>query len=159
MSVKGYGKSFLENRLLRLIILDAPVVCFGLNSLFYFQAMAVYGQLTGKPINDPPTPPSGLPGGTPEHTGPSDDGTTSGSVESSIKPKTPVSSTQAFREVEGSKDSQMKWSPPGAAGFRKPGSPTTAHFTAATSPTRSRDFSWFRYLYMKLKKSSVSASF
>ena len=82
MSVKGYGKSFLENRLLRLIILDAPVVCFGLNSLFYFQAMAVYGQLTGKPINDPPTPPSGLPGGTPEHTGPSDDGTTGGSVES-----------------------------------------------------------------------------
>lgn len=99
--------------------------------------MAVYGQLTGKPYNDPPTPPSGLPGGTPEHTGPSDDG----SVESSIKPKTSVSSTQAFREVEGSKDSQMKWSPPGAAGFRKPGSPTTAHFTAATSPTRSRDFS------------------
>lgn len=141
MSFKGYGKSFLENRLLRLIILDAPVVCFGLNSLFYFQAMAVYGQLTGKPINDPPTPPSGLPGGTPEHTGPSDDGTTGGSVESSRKPKTPVSSTQAFREVEGSKDSQMKWSPPGAAGFRKPGSPTTAHFTAATSPTRSRDFS------------------
>lgn len=114
---------------------------FGLNSLFYFQAMAVYGQLTGKPNTDPPTSPSGLPGATPEHRGPSDDGTTGGSVESSIKPKTPVSSTQAFREVEGSKDSQMKWSPPGAAGFRKPGSPTTAHFTAATSPTRSRDFS------------------
>lgn len=106
------------------------------------QAMAVYGQLTGgKPNSDPPTPPSGLPGDTPEHTGPSDDGTTGGSAGSSIKPKTAVSSTQAFREVEGSKDSQMKWSPPGAAGFRKPGSSTTAHFTAATSATRSRDFS------------------
>ena len=106
------------------------------------QAMAVYGQLTGKPKDDPPPqlPPSGLPDSTPEDQGPSDDGTKPGGDVSSMKSKTSVSGTNVFREVEGSKDSHMKWNPP-ASGFRKPGSPSTVHFTAATSPTRSRDFS------------------
>lgn len=103
------------------------------------QAMAVYGQLTGKPRDDspPPPPPPGLPDGTPDDKGPSDV-TKGGSDDNLTKPKTSPSGATSFREVEGSKDLHMKWTPP--ATYRKPGSPSTAHLTAATSPTRARDF-------------------
>ena len=100
--------------------------------------MAVYGQVTGKPKNDPPPPPPGLPDATPEDKGPSGDDTKGPSGESSTTPKTSASTSKDFREVEGSKDLHMRWNPSGS--YRKSSGPSTSHFTAATSPTRSRDF-------------------
>ncbi|XP_067057595.1 stomatin-like protein stl-1 [Acropora muricata] len=102
------------------------------------QAMAVYGQLTGKPTDDPSSSPPGLPDTTPE-----DKGTRDGTIERSIDGSSQVSGTFAsarkeFRQVEGSQDQHMKWSPP--SNYGKPASSPTPHFTAATSPTRARDF-------------------
>ncbi|XP_029182905.2 stomatin-like protein 2, mitochondrial [Acropora millepora] len=102
------------------------------------QAMAVYGQLTGKPNGDPSPSPPGLPDTTPE-----DKGTRDGTIERSIDGSSQVSGTFAsarkeFRQVEGSQDQHMKWSPP--SNYGKPASSPTPHFTAATSPTRARDF-------------------
>lgn len=102
------------------------------------QAMAVYGQLTGKPTDDPSSSPPGLPDTTPE-----DKGTRDGTIERSIDGRSQVSGTFAsahkeFRQVEGSQDQHMKWSPP--SNYGKPASSPTPHFTAATSPTRARDF-------------------
>ena len=103
--------------------------------------MAVYGQLTGKPTDDPSSSPPGLPDTTPE-----DKGTRDGTVERSIDGRSQVSGTFAsarkeFRQVEGSQDQHMKWSPP--SNYGKPASSPTPHFTAATSPTRARDFDWY----------------
>ncbi|XP_074627808.1 stomatin-like protein stl-1 isoform X4 [Acropora palmata] len=102
------------------------------------QAMAVYGQLTGKPNDDPSLSPPGLPDTTPE-----DKGTRGGTIERSIDGSSQVSGTFAsahkeFRQVEGSQVQHMKWSPP--SNYGKPASSPTPHFTAATSPTRARDF-------------------
>lgn len=88
--------------------------------------MAVYGQVTGRPKDDPPPPPGGLPDSTndPE---PSGDYTNKGGVGETKKDKPSASSSSHFREVEGSRD----WNPP---------VPSRSHFTAATSPTRTREF-------------------
>ena len=114
--------------------------------------MAVYGQLTGKPNDDPSPSPPGLPDTTPE-----DKGTRDGTIERSIDGRSQVSGTFAsahkeFRQVEGSQDQHMKWSPP--SNYGKPASSPTPHFTAATSPTRARDFHWyttdkFKYCWAK----------
>ena len=98
----------------------------------------MYGQLTGKPNGNPSPSPPGLPDTTPE-----DKGTRDGTIERSIDGSSQVSGTFAsarkeFRQVEGSQDQHMKWSPP--SNYGKPASSPTPHFTAATSPTRARDF-------------------
>lgn len=84
--------------------------------------MAVYGQLTGKPKDDPPPPSHGLPSSPPEDQGPSDGGTTMGSDESLQRTKPSDTMAKDFRQVEGSKDSHMKWTPP--ANYRKASSGT-----------------------------------
>ncbi|KAL9986841.1 hypothetical protein ACROYT_G001047 [Oculina patagonica] len=101
------------------------------------QAMAVYGQLTGRPKDDSPPPPPGLPGPTTKDPKPSDDQTKKGGDGEMKKEKPPASSASDFREVEsGSKDLHMRWNPPVS-----PPTSSRSHFTAATSPTRARDFS------------------
>lgn len=82
--------------------------------------MAVYGQLTGKPKDDPPPPPPGLPDTTPEDQGSYDDGSTRVGDESSQTSKPFASAARDFKQVEGSKDLHMKWTPP--ANYRKAGS-------------------------------------
>ena len=93
--------------------------------------------MTGGPKDDPPpTPPTaGLPDPTSKGSEPSDDKTKKGS---GVETKTETTaSTSGFREVEvvtkDTKDAHMRWNPPVTS--------RSAHFTAATSPTRSRDYS------------------
>ena len=96
------------------------------------QALAVYGQVTGKPKDDPPPPPAGLPDPTTKDPEPSDDQTRKGSDVETEKGKPSASLASDFREVEGSsKDVHMRWKPPVSS---------RSHFTAAASPTRARDF-------------------
>ena len=99
----------------------------------YTQALAVYGQVTGRPKDDPPPPPGGLPDPTTKDPEPSDDRAKKRSDGEMKKEKPSTSSASDFREVEGSsKDAHMKWNPPVSS---------RSHFTAAASPTRARDFS------------------
>ena len=94
------------------------------------QALAVYGQVTGKPKDDPP--PAGLPDPTTKDPEPSDDQTKKGSHVETEKEKPSASLASDFREVESSsKDLHMRWKPPVSS---------RSHFTAAASPTRARDF-------------------
>lgn len=111
--------------------------------------MAVYGQLTGKPKDDPSPSPPGLPDTTPEDKGTSDGAIKRNSDVSSQVSGTFASAKKDFRQVEGSQDEHMKWSPP--SNYGKPASTSTPRFTAATSPTRARDFQW--YAINKLKYS------
>ena len=100
------------------------------DSLSSTQALAVYGQVTGKPKDDPP--PAGLPDPTTKDPEPSDDQTRKGSDGETEKGKPSASFASDFREVEGSsKDVHMRWKPPVSS---------RSHFTAAASPTRARDF-------------------
>lgn len=102
------------------------------DSLSSPQALAVYGQVTGKPKDDPPPPPAGLPDPTTKDPEPSDDQTRKGSDGETEKGKPSASLASDFREVEGSsKDIHMRWKPPVSS---------RSHFTAAASPTRARDF-------------------
>ena len=96
------------------------------------QALAVYGQVTGKPKDDPPPPPAGLPDPTTKDSEPSDDQTKKGSHVETEKEKPSAALASDFREVESSsKDVHMRWKPPVSS---------RSHFTAAASPTRARDF-------------------
>jgi len=89
--------------------------------------------VTGRPKDDPPPPPAGLPDPTAKDTEPSDDQTKKGSDGETKKEKPSASLASDFREVEGSsKDVHMRWNPPVSS---------RSHFTAAASPTRARDFS------------------
>lgn len=99
------------------------------------QALAVYGQVTGRPKDDapPPPPPAGLPDPTTKDPEPSEDQTKKGRDGETKKEKPSASLLSDFREVEGSsKDVHMRWNPPVSS---------RSHFTAAASPTRARDFS------------------
>lgn len=101
----------------------------------YTQALAVYGQVTGRPKDgSPPPPPSaGLPDSTTKDPELSEDQTKKGSDGETKKEKPSASLPSDFREVEGSsKDIHMRWNPPVSS---------RSHFTAAASPTRARDFS------------------
>ena len=95
------------------------------------QALAVYGQVTGRPKDDPPPPPTGLPDPTSKGPEPSDE-LTKGSGGETKKEKPSASLASDFREVEGSsKDVHMRWNPQVSS---------RSHFTASASPTRARDF-------------------
>lgn len=97
------------------------------------QALAVYGQVTGRPKDDPPPPPAGLPDPTTKDPEPSEDQAKKGSDGETKKEKPSASLQSDFREVEGSsRDVHMRWNPPVSS---------RSHFTAASSPTRARDFS------------------
>lgn len=99
----------------------------------YTQALAVYGQVTGRPKDDPPPPPAGLPDPTTKDPEPSEDQTKKGSDGETKKEKPSASLQSDFREAEGSsRDVHMRWNPPVSS---------RSHFTAAASPTRARDFS------------------
>lgn len=102
------------------------------------QALAVYGQVTKRPNDDPPYLPSNSPESPPEDKGTSDNASSPVSDRSSQGSGTYASGGKDFRQVEGSPDEHMKWIPP--ASYKTPGSASASHFTAATSPTRVRDF-------------------
>lgn len=96
------------------------------------QALAVYGQVTGKPKNDPPTPSGGLTDSSTDSASAGGDQTQKGGDGDTQKDKSSASAARDFRQVEGSPaDSHMRWNPVSSR----------SHFTAASSPTRSRDFS------------------
>ena len=98
--------------------------------LVFIQALAVYGQVTGKPRDDPPPPPGGLPDPTTKDPDAGGDQTQEGGDGEKKKDKPSASAARDFRVVEGSSDSHMRWNPDSSR----------SHFTAATSPTRARDF-------------------
>lgn len=96
------------------------------------QALAVYGQVTGKPKNDPPPPSGGLTDSSTESAGASSDQTQEGVDWDTLNNKSSSSAGRDFRQVEGSSvESHMRWNPVSSR----------THFTAASSPTRARDFS------------------
>lgn len=96
------------------------------------QALAVYGQVTGKPKNDPPPPSGGLTDSSTDSASVGGDQTQKGGDGDTQKDKSSASAARDFRQVEGSPaDSHMRWNPVSSR----------SHFTAASSPTRSRDFS------------------
>lgn len=96
------------------------------------QALAVYGQVTGKPKNDPPPPSSGLTDSSTDSASAGGDQTQKGGDGDTQKDKSSASAARDFRQVEGSPaDSHMRWNPVSSR----------SHFTAASSPTRARDFS------------------
>lgn len=96
------------------------------------QALAVYGQVTGKPKNDPPPPSGGLTDSSTDSASAGGDQTQKGGDGDTQKDKSSASAARDFRQVEGSPaDSHMRWNPVSSR----------SHFTAASSPTRSRDFS------------------
>ena len=98
----------------------------------------MYGQVTKRPNDDPPYLPSNSPESPPEDKGTSDNASSPVSDRSSQGSGTYASGGKDFRQVEGSPDEHMKWIPP--ASYKTPGSASASHFTAATSPTRVRDF-------------------
>lgn len=96
------------------------------------QALAVYGQVTGKPKNDPPPPSGGLTDSSTDSASAGGDQTQKGGDGDTQKDKSSASAARDFRQVEGSPaDSHMRWNPVSSR----------SHFTAASSPTRARDFS------------------
>ena len=96
------------------------------------QALAVYGQISGKPKNDPPPSSGGLTDSSTESAGASGDQTQEGGDGDTQNDKLSASAGRDFRQVEGSSaDSHMRWNPVSSR----------THFTAASSPTRARDFS------------------
>lgn len=96
------------------------------------QALAVYGQVTGKPKNDPSPPSGGLTDSSTDSASAGGDQTQKGGDGDTQKDKSSASAARDFRQVEGSPaDSHMRWNPVSSR----------SHFTAASSPTRSRDFS------------------
>lgn len=96
------------------------------------QALAVYGQVTGKPKNDPPPPSGGLTDSSTDSASAGGDQTQKGGDGDTQKDKSSASAARDFRQVEGSPaDSHMRWNPVSSR----------SHFTAASSPTRTRDFS------------------
>lgn len=96
------------------------------------QALAVYGQVTGKPKNDPPPPSGGLTDSSTDSASAGGDQTQKGADGDTQKDKSSASAARDFRQVEGSPaDSHMRWNPVSSR----------SHFTAASSPTRARDFS------------------
>lgn len=96
------------------------------------QALAVYGQVTGKPKNDPPPPSGGLTDSSTDSASAGGDQTQKGGDGDTQKDKSSASAARDFRQVEGSSaDSHMRWNPVSSR----------SHFTAASSPTRARDFS------------------
>lgn len=96
------------------------------------QALAVYGQISGKPKNDPPPSSGGLTDSSTESAGASGDQTQEGRDGDTQNDKLSASAGRDFRQVEGSSaDSHMRWNPVSSR----------THFTAASSPTRARDFS------------------
>lgn len=96
------------------------------------QALAVYGQVTGKPKNDPPPPSGGLTDSSTDSASAGGDQTQKGGDGDTQKDKSSASAAGDFRQVEGSPaDSHMRWNPVSSR----------SHFTAASSPTRARDFS------------------
>lgn len=96
------------------------------------QALAVYGQVTGKPKNDPPPPSGGLTDSSTDSAIAGGDQTQKGGDGDTQKDKSSASAARDFRQVEGSPaDSHMRWNPVSSR----------SHFTAASSPTRARDFS------------------
>lgn len=96
------------------------------------QALAVYGQVTGKPKNDPPPPSGGLTDSSTDSASAGGDQTQKGGDGDTQKDKSSASAAGDFRQVEGSpEDSHMRWNPVSSR----------SHFTAASSPTRARDFS------------------
>lgn len=96
------------------------------------QALAVYGQVTGKPKNDPSPPSSGLTDSSTDSASAGGDQTQKGGDGDTQKDKSSASAARDFRQVEGSPaDSHMRWNPVSSR----------SHFTAASSPTRARDFS------------------
>lgn len=96
------------------------------------QALAVYGQVTGKPKNDPPPSSGGLTDSSTDSASAGGDQTQEGGDGDTQKDKSSASAARDFRQVEGSPaDSHMRWNPVSSR----------SHFTAASSPTRARDFS------------------
>ena len=85
-----------------------------------------------KPKNDPPPPSGGLTDSSTDSASAGGDQTQKGGDGDTQKDKSSASAARDFRQVEGSPaDSHMRWNPVSSR----------SHFTAASSPTRARDFS------------------